>query len=605
MCGTVCVALGLWIFVASAQAATPVPVFINVTQPVGVAASQSAVFVAQPFCVNDSQTGKLSPSVWQILKFDTAGNRTVFSVLPSNPDYGVIGTPNILSNCQETDLAISTGSGGFPIGHVYATQGGHIYEFDRSGLLVMHGVSNSLAFIPSLEVPFAHTSLTLDTIGSFGGKMLVVGTNATNQGEIWSVDSTGVASKLFTLTGPFAGGAACNGPLGVPCFESPDVAPLSGPIGATFPGSMFLPLPGFSGSGPDIGALTPANLFSTPGTGVAQPESVRVIPPAASSCGFALKGQTYEYFTASFSATGNGNGGTSPGNTIFAYKSSDFAGLDGQLLVNTEGGNPGVAVSTGVSAGPVVTYTAFDPLIYNSEGSALVRCVIIPPPPVGQSVTVDDFVPATLDSVHRDSLQQKCDTLIQNGSGAGVCTCGVGDNAFVTGESDFAKGVGGFRVGYYDLATSVRSSAAGYGGPGFSGGAGDATVRIINPTAEHGNLCALIYVFDDNEELQTCCGCPVTPDGMRTLSVLNDLTLDFGVNKGNLTAGVIDVISSEQNFDPGVPPLGPNPPGTNGHCSPTGLFSSGDLFHRAKAVEETPGLDIWITHDEIERKGRL
>ena len=84
----------------------------------------------------------------------------------------------------------------------------------------------------------------------------------------------------------------------------------------------------------------------------------------------------------------------------------------------------------------------------------------------------------------------------------------------------------------------------------------------------------MIYVFDDTEEMQTCCGCPVTPDGMRTFSVINDLTRNFGVNKGNLNAGVIDVISAELNFTPapGVqPPNGINlTGGTVGGCDPTG-----------------------------------
>jgi len=77
-----------------------------------------------------------------------------------------------------------------------------------------------------------------------------------------------------------------------------------------------------------------------------------------------------------------------------------------------------------------------------------------------------------------------------------------------------------FYTSYYDVSTSIAKSAAGFGGPGSSGGAGDGTVRIVNPTSndtiQSGTLCAMIYVFDDIEELQACCGCPVTPDGMRT-----------------------------------------------------------------------------------------
>ncbi len=55
-------------------------------------------------------------------------------------------------------------------------------------------------------------------------------------------------------------------------------------------------------------------------------------------------------------------------------------------------------------------------------------------------------------------------------------------------------------------------------------GAPDGTVRINNPGTTNGNLCAMIYVFDNDQEMNECCGCITTPDGLRTLSVKNNLT---------------------------------------------------------------------------------
>ncbi|MGA2883424.1 MAG: hypothetical protein ABSG13_31150 [Bryobacteraceae bacterium] len=59
----------------------------------------------------------------------------------------------------------------------------------------------------------------------------------------------------------------------------------------------------------------------------------------------------------------------------------------------------------------------------------------------------------------------------------------------------------------------------------------DGTLRITNvgtqtgsTTDPSGNLCALIYVFDASQELSECCGSKITPDGLLTLSVNNDLT---------------------------------------------------------------------------------
>jgi hypothetical protein len=80
-------------------------------------------------------------------------------------------------------------------------------------------------------------------------------------------------------------------------------------------------------------------------------------------------------------------------------------------------------------------------------------------------------------------------------------------------------------------------------------GAPDATVRIDNPgtvDTEGGgspeSLCAMIYVFDNDQQLSECCGCLVTPNGLRTLSVGKDLTSNplTGVVSNN---GVIKIVS--------------------------------------------------------------
>ena len=101
-------------------------------------------------------------------------------------------------------------------------------------------------------------------------------------------------------------------------------------------------------------------------------------------------------------------------------------------------------------------------------------------------------------------------------------------------------------------------------------GAPDATVRIDNPgspapgihleaqpadgTSGDTNLCAMIYVFDNDQQLSECCGCLVTPDGLRTLSVSNDLTSNplTGVVSNN---GVIKIVSQVPNDNPCNPAL--------------------------------------------------
>jgi hypothetical protein len=111
-------------------------------------------------------------------------------------------------------------------------------------------------------------------------------------------------------------------------------------------------------------------------------------------------------------------------------------------------------------------------------------------------------------------------------------------------------------------------------------GAPDATVRVINPgttnddqkpLAEADDECALIYVFDANQELSECCGCRITPNGLMTLSVNNNLTSNplLGVR---LHTGVIKIVSSRDPKDDDVTP-----------CD-------------AKVIIPEPTLRAWATH---------
>ncbi len=83
-------------------------------------------------------------------------------------------------------------------------------------------------------------------------------------------------------------------------------------------------------------------------------------------------------------------------------------------------------------------------------------------------------------------------------------------------------------------------------------GAPDATVEIINPgttdalsrvVTEAEDLCALIYVFDANQEMSECCGCYVSANALLTLSVNNNLTANPLLGT-KLHTGVIKIVSA-------------------------------------------------------------
>ena len=82
----------------------------------------------------------------------------------------------------------------------------------------------------------------------------------------------------------------------------------------------------------------------------------------------------------------------------------------------------------------------------------------------------------------------------------------------------------------------------------FVSGAPDATVRIDNPGYTYGNLCAMIYVFNEDQQMAECCGCVQSHNNLMTLSVRsltsNALT---GVTPRN---GVIKIVSAAVNNSP-------------------------------------------------------
>jgi len=88
---------------------------------------------------------------------------------------------------------------------------------------------------------------------------------------------------------------------------------------------------------------------------------------------------------------------------------------------------------------------------------------------------------------------------------------------------------GFYLLSHFDVSTSFDASAAGYGGPGHSGGAGDALLRLVDvgnfeTGATTGDVCANIYVWNDLQELQECCSCPLSGNVLATSSVINNLT---------------------------------------------------------------------------------
>jgi hypothetical protein len=92
------------------------------------------------------------------------------------------------------------------------------------------------------------------------------------------------------------------------------------------------------------------------------------------------------------------------------------------------------------------------------------------------------------------------------------------------------------------------------------GGNGDNIIRLVNPNgAANGNLagakpqtvCAMIYVFNDDQEMGECCGCPISSAGLATFSVSQYLTGNWallgGPHNGEHDNGAIAIVAAAQN----------------------------------------------------------
>jgi hypothetical protein len=138
--------------------------------------------------------------------------------------------------------------------------------------------------------------------------------------------------------------------------------------------------------------------------------------------------------------------------------------------------------------------------------------------------------------------------------GAFVCayaTNGSTANASATSAPLCFPGVGGIAAVASPMGncgpvaeTPCASLAASLGAP-------NAIIRLIdpvgNPNLEYGqnsDLCAMIYVFDDNQNMGECCGCPITPNGLLRLSVLDDLTTNWVTPYPHDAGSVVNVVTA-------------------------------------------------------------
>jgi hypothetical protein len=110
--------------------------------------------------------------------------------------------------------------------------------------------------------------------------------------------------------------------------------------------------------------------------------------------------------------------------------------------------------------------------------------------------------------------------------------------ALLLGGSAFADDT--YLVAYYSNANTANAPE---GTLRFTNTGATVAAGVAQP------LNANIYVFDDTEEIQECCSCQVSPDGLLSESVNQQLTASNLLHT-KLTVGVIKIVVSTGTPDP-------------------------------------------------------
>jgi hypothetical protein len=100
-----------------------------------------------------------------------------------------------------------------------------------------------------------------------------------------------------------------------------------------------------------------------------------------------------------------------------------------------------------------------------------------------------------------------------------------------------------------------------------------------NTLAVSGSLCANVYAFNADEEILSCCSCPITPNGLVSLSVQRDLLNNTLTGRATPSSIVIKLVATA-------------PPGAGIATSNNPCGTSGSTVTLANLV---PGMVAWGT----------
>jgi len=119
----------------------------------------------------------------------------------------------------------------------------------------------------------------------------------------------------------------------------------------------------------------------------------------------------------------------------------------------------------------------------------------------------------------------------------------------------------------------------------FSGASSksDTTVRMVGSTSADPEICTMVFVFSHDQQMSECCGCQLSREGMRTLSLRHDL-LSNPLTGIAPDSGTLVLVTGAFNGSTGCNPAAISPAGS-GHAWATHVQNADAPF---TATTETP-----------------
>lgn len=290
-----------------------------------------------------------------------------------------------------------------------------------------------------------------------------------------------------------------------------------------------------------------ATLRGVTGTGTLTVSSAALVSIAVNAASASLPLGSSEQLTA----TGTYSDGTTKDLTSSASWTSSSPSI-----VSVSG--PGLVA--GVSVGPATISASSETIVgtevFTVAAAALSSLRIAPVAPVVPlGSTVQLAVIGTLSDGSTQDVTQQVTWNVDTPSIAGISVNGVASGQQI-GSTAIEASLNSLQVS--DTLTVQPLLAVSWFDTRSSL---DSTVRIGNPGLTGQDLCAMIYVFDQDQQMSECCGCLISPDGMITLS-LGDNLLSNPLTGTPSTSGTVMLVSANQAASGGCSASSITPAGT-------------------------------------------